>query len=152
MTNDKRDPLPTAAVVDYADITIGSVYSFERKIVQNDVLDFAGLSGDYNPLHVDPDFGAKSDFKKNIVHGMLAGCFFSTLVGMYCPGEKSLFLSQEINFRHPLFVGDSIIVRATVVGKTDSLRMVTLKTEIVKNGKIAVDGMARVLVRNYEHK
>lgn len=144
--NDK-DSAAKATLMNYADIIMGSVYSFERMILQSDVSDFARLTGDYNPLHVDPAYGKKSVFKRNIVHGMLAASYFSTLVGMYCPGEKSVFLSQELNFRKPLFVGDSMVLRATVVSKTDSLKMVTLRMEILRDNEIMIDGMARVLVR-----
>lgn len=134
----------------YSEIQIGSVYSFETQISQQDVLDFAKLTGDFNPLHVDADFGKKSRFKKNIVHGMLAGSLFSTLVGMYCPGEKSLYISQTLKFRSPLFHGDAVTVRGTVTNKNDSIKVITLKTEILKADKVAIDGEAKVMVINDE--
>lgn len=77
---------------------------------------------------------------------MLTGCFFSTLVGMHCPGENSLYLSQTLNFRAPIFAGDKVLVRGTVISKNDSIRLITLKTEILRQGAVAVDGEARVKV------
>jgi 3-hydroxybutyryl-CoA dehydratase len=135
-----------AAKLDYADIKEGAVYEFTRTITQQDVQDFARLTGDNNPLHTNHSYGAQSPFKSTIIHGMLAGSLFSTLVGMHCPGEKCLYVSQSLQFRQQLLPGDTVSVRGTVTGKSDSIRMVTLKTEILKNGAAAVSGEARVQV------
>ncbi len=75
-----------AAVYRYDEIDIGSVHSFTRTITHDDVLKFAELSGDLNPLHLSEVFGRSSQFGKNVVHGMLTASLFSTLLGMYCPG------------------------------------------------------------------
>lgn len=135
-----------AAKLSYSDINEGNVYSFNRKISKQDVMDFAKLSGDFNPLHVDAEFGKKSQFKGNIVHGMLLSSLFSTLVGMHCPGEKSLYMSQTLKFRQPIYYDDNVVVKGTVTEKNDSIKIVTIKTEILKEGKIAIDGEAKVKV------
>lgn len=128
----------------FADLEEGKIYQFTRKITPEDVLKFSVLTGDYNPLHVDKKFGEKSQFKQNIVHGMLVGSLFSTLVGMHCPGKKSLYLSQTLNFKIPLFYNDTIIVRGTIIGKNEAVRLITLKTEIIKEEKVCVHGEARI--------
>jgi len=130
----------------YDDIKIGAVYEFKKTITQAEVMKFAELSGDYNPLHSDPEFGARSQFGQNIVHGMLGASFFSTLVGMYCPGKQSLYLSQTLQFKKPLFYNDQIIVRGTVTDKQDSVQVIILKTEILKNNEVIISGEARVRV------
>jgi len=135
-----------AAFINYSDIKQGEVHLFSRKISGKDVMDFAKLSGDFNPLHVDAEFGRESQFKTNIVHGMLAASLFSTLVGMHCPGEKSLYMSQTLNFRQPIYYDDLVVVRGTVISKNDSIKMITLKTEILRNDKVAIDGEAKVRV------
>lgn len=135
-----------AKKLSYYEIKQGEAYSFRKIISKQNVMDFARLSGDFNPLHVDPNFGKKSIFKNNVVHGMLAASFFSTLVGMHCPGEKSLYMSQTLNFRLPLYYGDTVTVRGTITNKNDSVKIITLKTEILKNDKIVVDGEAKVKV------
>jgi len=132
--------------VDYADIKEGMVFSFARTVSQQDVQEFAKLTGDFNKLHVDHAYGKQSAFGQNIVHGMLCGSLFSQLVGMHCPGENSLYLTQSLQFRQPVFYGDSLTVKGTVLSKNDGIRVVTLKTEILKNGKVAVDGEAKVKV------
>jgi len=135
-----------AANLSYSDINKGDVYFFKRNISKQDVMDFAEIIGDFNPLHVDADFGKKSQFNGNIVHGMLAGSLFSTLVGMHCIGEKSLYISQTLNFRHPIYYDDTLTVKGTVIDKSDAIKIITLKTEILKDGKLIIDGEAKVKV------
>lgn len=130
----------------YSEIEMGLVHSFEKKITQLDVLNFADITGDFNPLHINQDYGKKSQFGKNIVHGMLVGSLFSTLIGMYCPGEKSLYLSQTLNFKHPLFYGDKVLVRGTVINKNDCIKIITLRTEILKDRIVVINGEAKVKV------
>ena len=139
-----------AANLKYDDIKEGEVYTFKRKIIRSDVMAFAGLSGDFNPLLVDEEFGSKSQFRRNIVHGMLAGSFFSALVGMYCPGEKCLYLNQTLNFKAPLFYDDEVEIRGTVMNKSDGIKLITLKTEILKEGDVKIFGEAKVRVIDNE--
>ena len=130
----------------YKDIHIGDVHEFTRTITKQDVGLFAELSGDYNKIHVDEEYSKKTLFKKNIVHGMFAGMLFSTFIGMHCPGENSLYLSQTLNFAHPIFPNDTVIVRGTIIHKNDSIKVITIKMEIHVNEKIAVFGEAKVKV------
>jgi acyl dehydratase len=130
----------------YEDIRVGAVYEFERMITKDDVMKFAELTGDYNPLHVDPVLGTQSQFGKNVVHGMLAASLFSTLVGMYCPVKHALYISQIIQFRKPLFYGDNVTVCGTVTRKNDSIHLITMKTEILMGSEVAVSGEAKVRV------
>jgi len=135
-----------AVNISYSDIKEGDVFSFERKISKQDVMDFARLSGDFNPLHVDEDFGKKSPFRNNIAHGMLVGSLFSALIGMHCPGENGVYMSQTLNFKKPIYHDDTVVVRGTIINKNDAINMITLKTEILKNGKVLFDGEAKVKV------
>jgi acyl dehydratase len=137
-----------ASELGFEDIHLGMTYSFSKKISKKDVMAFADLTGDFNPLHTDDAFGTKSQFGSTIVHGMLAGSLFSTLVGMYCPGKNALYLSQSLQFRHPILPGDTVEVRGTVSAMNGSTRMITLKTEIVKDHKVCISGeaIARVQV------
>jgi acyl dehydratase len=128
------------------EIKIGLVFFFKHKITAEEVLSFAKLTGDENKLHLDPEFGRTTRFKDNIVHGMLAGSLFSRLIGMYCPGEHGAYLSQNINFKQPIFAGEEIIIRGEIVDFSHGTRIITLKTEILKNNKIAVDGIARAIL------
>lgn len=128
----------------YDEIVIGRMYSFERTITREDVIAFSNLTGDRNPLHVNEKFGRESEFGRNIVHGMLVGSLFSALVGMYCPGEKCLYLGQTLQFRLPLYYDDTVEVRGTVMEKNDAIQMIKLKTEILREGETVIAGEARV--------
>jgi len=130
----------------YEDIKVGDVYSFKKTLNKQDVLNFAKLTGDHNKLHVDETFGKKSKFKQNISHGMLAGSLFSTIIGMHCPGEDGFYISQTLNFKMPIFYGDKLLVKGTVINKNDSIKMITLKTEILKENKVAISGEAKAMV------
>ena len=130
----------------YAEILVGATFSFEKEISREEVLRFAEISGDFNKLHIDEAFGKTTRFGKNVVHGMLCGSLFSQIVGMYCPGENSLYLTQSLNFKAPVFCGDKVTVCGTVLGKNDSVNMITLKTEVIKDNKVVVDGEAKVKV------
>ena len=121
-----------AAVYRYDEIDVGSVHSFTRTITHDDVLKFAELSGDLNPLHLSEVFGRSSQFGKNVVHGMLTASLFSTLIGMYCPGKNSLYLSQTIQFKMPLFYGETVEARATIMNKTNATKILKIKTEIYR--------------------
>lgn len=136
--------MPDAALLIYNEIEIGNTFTFQRSISQEDVLTFSALTGDTSPLHVDEEFGRSSKFGKNIVHGMLVGSLFSTLVGMHCPGEKSLYMSQTLQFKLPLFVGDTVTVKGTVTQKHDAIRLITMKTEIFRGNDVIVTGEAKV--------
>lgn len=136
---------PTASNMKFSEIKIGSEFSFERDFSYEDILSFAKLTGDFNKIHVDPEFKSKA-FKQNIVHGMLSASLFSTLVGMYCPGENCLYLRQEVEFIKPIYPNQKIIVKGTVTRKIEALKILFVKTEIFVDGEAAVKGQAKVKV------
>ena len=136
---------PSPSNLKFSEIKIGSQYSFKKSFSSNDILTFAALTGDFNPLHTNPAHGQKV-FEKNIVHGMLAGSLFSTLVGMYCPGKNCLYLSQEIEFMKPIYPNQKFIVKGTVVSKVEALKILNIKTEILMDGKVVTRGYAKVKV------
>ena len=130
----------------FSKINVGDVFQFEKTLSKEDIIGFAELTGDHNPLHVNEEFGKNSEFGQNIVQGMLAGSLFSTLVGMHCPGKNCLYLSQTLNFRTAIFPGDTMLVKGTVINKSESTKIITLKTEILKQEKVIVNGEAKVRI------
>ena len=130
----------------FEDITIGDVYEFEREITEKDVQGFSKLTGDYNPLHLDKEYAEKTNLGRNIVHGMLAGSLFSTLLGMYCPGKRNLYMSQTLQFRNPIFFNEKLLIKGTITEKSDSTKMISIKTEIRDREKLLITGEAKVRV------
>lgn len=132
----------------FEEIEIGSKYSFEVTISEELEEDFAKISGDHNPLHMDEQYAQKTKFGKRVCHGMLLASFFSRLVGMYLPGKNALYFSQNLNFVGPCFIGDKITVNGEVFDKSEATRMIKLRTTINnQERKLLVEGTAQVLVR-----
>lgn len=132
----------------YEEIKIGDIFSFEYFVDESTVFKFAELTGDFNPLHMDESYAKETLFGGRIVHGMLLAGLFSTLVGMLCPGERALYLSQDISFRNTLFLGKKIKVEGKVLSKFDGINVLEIKT-LIKDleGNIFVDGLAKIKVR-----
>tara|TARA_B110000438_G_scaffold277147_1_gene299519 strand:- start:504 stop:926 length:423 start_codon:yes stop_codon:yes gene_type:complete len=132
----------------FDEIKIGLKHQFEIIIDEKLEEDFAKISGDYNPLHMDEQFAKKSKFGRRICHGMLLSSFFSRLVGMYLPGKNALYFSQNLNFVGPCFIGDTIIVKGEVIDKSEATKMIKVETTIENiEGKLLIEGIAQVLVR-----
>jgi 3-oxoacyl-[acyl-carrier protein] reductase len=140
-----------AADLTFSDIHIGDSFSIERTFTAEDVLRFAGVSGDFSPLHVDQVYGAASEFGGCVVHGILLASLFSQLVGMRIPGKSALYLSQDLSFRRPVLVGETVQVSAKVIAKNEPTRTILLNTEIRgTEGKVVVSGQAKVKIRGQE--
>ncbi len=132
----------------FDEILLGTKVKFLVQIDESKIDEFAKISGDYNPLHVDQNYATKTQFGKIVCHGMLLASFFSRLVGMHLPGKNSLYFSQTLNFQLPCFVGDKVTIEGEIIDKSQSTRMITMKTTISNhNGECLVDGIAKVLVR-----
>jgi acyl dehydratase len=85
-------------------LTIGDNYKEALRFSQQNVIDFANVSGDNNPIHLDADYAATTQFGKPIMHGMISGCVFTRIMGTQFPGFGSIYLSQTIEFKRPMFV------------------------------------------------
>ena len=129
-------------------IKIGQKKNFSLIITKSLIDDFAKISGDYNPLHMDDEYASNTNFEKRVCHGMLLSSFFSKLIGMYLPGKNALYFSQSLQFKSPCFINDEIFVEGVVLDKSNSTRIITVKTTIEKiSGECLVDGQAKVIVR-----
>tara|TARA_B100001179_G_C18356697_1_gene303177 strand:+ start:183 stop:623 length:441 start_codon:yes stop_codon:yes gene_type:complete len=128
-------------------LQIGQKVEFTEVISESMVEEFAKLSGDYNPHHIDESYAKKTRFKKRICHGMLLASFFSKLTGMYLPGKGSLYLSQSLNFIAPAFIDDEVTVEGEIVKISHSTGIVTVKTKITKENTIQlITGNAKIII------
>jgi acyl dehydratase len=110
--------------------------------------EFAKLTGDYSPLHMEEEYARTSNFGRRICHGMLVGSFFSRLVGMHLPGKYGLLLSYSIRHLLPCFLDQEIIVEGRVVDKSSATRIITISAKVTNSsGKIVLSGTLKVLVR-----
>jgi 3-hydroxybutyryl-CoA dehydratase len=132
----------------FDDISKGQKKEFNLVVSESLVADFAKLSGDYNPLHMDDDYSKSTKFKQRICHGLLLTSFLSRLIGMYIPGKNALYVSQTVKFMFPCFIDDQIFVKGEVTDKSPSTKIITVKTSITNSsGNRLIDGEAKVLVR-----
>ncbi|WP_279145516.1 MaoC family dehydratase [Photobacterium carnosum] len=90
------------------DIKVGMIESYSQTITDYDIRAFSGLSGDRNPVHLDDIYAEKSRYKKRIAHGMISSSFFSALFGTKLPGTGCVYLSQNLKFRSPIYIGDTV--------------------------------------------
>ncbi len=128
------------------DIHIGNKASCSRTWEEKDVILFSQLSGDNNPLHMDSSYATTTQFGQRIVHGMLVASLCSQIVGMHIPGRRCLYLQQTVKFKHPVFIGDTVIAEGEVITKSESTRILTITIIIKKNDSIVIEGEAVVLV------
>jgi 3-oxoacyl-[acyl-carrier protein] reductase len=141
--------------ISFDEIYEGYEQSFKHLVTVDEVDSFAQLTGDYNPVHIDPEFAKLTNFGKRVVHGMLTSSFISTIIGMRIPGPGSLWLSQTINFVNPTYIGDVIEIKATVTRISRSTRTISLAIVIVNQNSLKLvegDSVVRMLDVNKTRK
>lgn len=131
-----------------ADIQPGMFASYDTVLGRDQVDEFASLTGDVSPVHVDPEYGSATPYNGNIVHGMLTAGHFSTMVGVLLPGRAALLSSLNVDFLSPVPVGATV----TVVGRVDAVQHassnITVNLTALHAGRVCVRGQAIVQVRN----
>ncbi len=123
----------------------GDTYTHTVKFTQDDVLKFAEVTGDFNPIHIDAEYAAKTIFKKPIVHGFLAGAIFSKVFGTLFPGEGTIYLSQEMKFFAPVFVEVQYEARFEVLEVRTDKHIGTINCSLVSaDGTTCIVGVAKL--------
>lgn len=127
-------------------IEIGMSASYSQTITDADVKSFAGISGDNNPVHMSDEFAAQSRFGKRIAHGLISGSFFSALFGARLPGPGCVYVSQSLNFRRPVYLGDTVRATVTVTEIDMQKRRVFFDTICSVSGKVVISGKAELYI------
>lgn len=125
---------------------IGTKDSVTKTISETDVYLFAGISGDFNPVHVNRVEAKKSVFSKQIVHGILVGSLLSNVIGMKLPGLGTIYMEQNLKFLKPVYIGDTITACAEIseiINETKNILRMSTKC-INQNNELVVDGYAVV--------
>ena len=126
---------------------IGATASITKTIGESEIAAFAALTGDVNPMHLSADFAQRTRYHRPIAHGMLTASLISTVIGTKLPGPGSIWVSQTLNFRRPVFVGETITATATVKAVHEEKPLVTLETTCAnQNGHLVLDGEALILL------
>jgi 3-hydroxybutyryl-CoA dehydratase len=130
----------------FEDLAVGQEAVYTKTVGEADIVLYAGVSGDTNPVHLDAEFAATTPFKERIAHGMLSAGFISTVIGTKLPGPGAIYLSQSLRFKAPVRIGDTVLARARVTALDPAKRRVTLATTCEVGGKVVIDGEATILV------
>ena len=130
----------------FEDLSVGMEANYSKKITDKDVLAFAELSGDVNPVHISDDFAAGTIFKKRIAHGFLTGSLFSTVLGTKLPGPGCIYLSQSLKFQAPVYIGDEVVATLRITGLNTEKARATLACDCAVNGKTVLEGEAVMMV------
>ena len=129
----------------YEDLKVGQEASMSRAVTEADIVAYAALSGDYNPVHLNPEYAASTVFKERIAHGILSAGYISALFGMKLPGPGSIYISQTLNFKGPVKIDDKVETTVKLVELMAKNRAKFDCTCMV-NGKPVLTGEAVLMV------
>lgn len=128
------------------ELEIGQSASFTKTVTEADCYNYAGVSGDFNPAHINEAYAEKTFFKSRIAHGMLGAGFISAVLGTKLPGPGTIYMSQDLKFLKPVYFGDTITAECTVDEIIKEKNRVVLKTVCInQKGEIVIDGKALVM-------
>lgn len=128
------------------EIEIGMSASYSQTITDFDIKTFAGLSGDHNPVHIDEVYAENSRYKKRIAHGFISASFFSALFGTKLPGQGCVYVGQNLNFKRPVYLGDTVTATVTVSNVNVSRKRVFFDTKCTVKNKVVIDGTAEIFI------
>ncbi len=139
--------MPTAGKPHYfEDLTVGLEASMARTVSEADIVAYAALSGDYNPVHIDPEYAASTLFKERIAHGILSAGYISAVFGMQMPGPGSIYISQTLNFKAPVKIDDVVVTTVKLVELMPEKKRARFETVCAVAGKPVLAGEAVLMI------
>lgn len=127
-------------------LEVGQKASFTKTVTEADVYNYAGVSGDFNPAHMNEEYAKNTAFKTRIAHGMLSAGFISAVLGTKLPGPGTIYLNQDLRFTKPVRFGDTITATITVEELIKEKNRAILKTVCTnQDGDVVVEGTAKVM-------
>ena len=131
-------------------LCVGQTAEASHVVTEADIQAFAQVSGDHNPVHLDEAYAETTRFKGRIAHGILTAAYISALIGSDLPGPGTIYVSQSLNFKRPVRIGDEVTTRVTVEAIDLAKGLATLATVCAVRGKAVLDGQAVVMVARRE--
>lgn len=130
----------------FDELKLGQIGEYQRQVTERDVILFAAASGDVNPLHLDAQYAARTEFGERIAHGMLGGAFVSAAIALVLPGPGTVYLEQNLRFKLPVRLGDQICVRLEVTELIPRRHYVKLDCKVTnQDQKTVIQGNATVI-------
>jgi 3-hydroxybutyryl-CoA dehydratase len=130
----------------FEDLSVGQEASLSTTVSEADIVAFAEISGDKNPVHIDAQYAAGTMFKERIAHGMLSAAYISAVFGMKLPGPGAIYISQTMNFKAPVKIGDTVVTTVKVIELIAEKKRARFETVCSVNGKAVVQGEAVLMV------
>lgn len=128
------------------DLQVGMSAVFEKTVTEADIVMFADVSGDTNPVHLNEAFAAATPFKGRIAHGMLGASLLSTVFGTKLPGPGCIYVSQDLRFKAPVRIDDTVVAQVTISEIVPEKRRVTFACECRVGDTVVIDGAATLMV------
>lgn len=130
----------------FDDLREGLTGSLSKTVAESDIVKFAEVTGDTNPVHLDAAYAAGTRFKERIAHGMLSAGLISAVFGTRIPGPGAIYVSQTLKFRAPVKIGDKVTAKVEVISRVPEKKFVTFKTQCLVGDTVVVDGEATLMV------
>ncbi len=130
----------------FEELEVGMSGTYAKTITETDIIMFAGMSGDNNPVHLNHEFASLTMFEGRIAHGMLSAGFISTVLGTKMPGPGCIYLSQNLKFKAPVRANDTVTAKVTITKLVPEKRFVEMETICTVGGKPVITGDALVMV------
>jgi 3-hydroxybutyryl-CoA dehydratase len=130
----------------FEDLEVGMEATYAKCVGKADIVAFAEVTGDKNPVHLDADYAAKTIFKTPIAHGMLTAGYISAVFGMEMPGPGAIYVSQTLNFRAPVRTGDRVVAKVRVMELYPAKRRARFECVCSVQGKVVLEGEAVLMV------
>ena len=130
----------------FEDLEVGMHDVFAKTITDTDIVVFAGISGDTNPVHLNHEFASQTMFEGRIAHGMLSAGFISTVIGTKMPGPGCIYVAQSLKFKAPVRVGETVAAHCTVTELMPEKKFIKMSTQCMVGDKVVIDGGATIMV------
>ncbi|MBD9397187.1 MaoC family dehydratase [Pseudomonas sp. PDM11] len=129
----------------YEALEVGQTASYSKSVEERDILLFAAVSGDHNPVHLDAEYAATTMFKERIAHGMFSGALISAAVACTLPGPGTIYVGQQMSFQKPVKLGDTLTVRLELLEKLPKFRVRIATRVFNQHDELVVDGEAEII-------
>ncbi|HKZ96685.1 MAG TPA: MaoC family dehydratase [Hyphomicrobiaceae bacterium] len=139
-------PIATPKITYFEDLKAGQEASLSTTVTEADIAAFAQISGDRNPVHLDAAYAATTLFKERIAHGMLSAAYISAVFGMKLPGPGAIYISQTLNFKAPVKIGDTVVATVKLVELIAEKKRARFETVCAVAGKPVLQGEAVLMV------
>ena len=136
----------------FEDLSIGMEASIARTVTEKDIEDFARVSGDVNPVHLDEAHAAATPFKQRIAHGILTASYISAVFGTKLPGPGCIYVSQTLNFKAPVYIGHEVVTTVKITDLIPEKRRAIFHCVCKVGGKAVLEGEAVLMVPSRAHK